>query len=68
MMIKVRTQCFSEKFRKIFFFIIFSFLLKRSFQGIFSCFEILHGSAYIKGRCLIYVTFKKVCDLLLTLL
>ena len=42
--VKVKTQCFSVKFWKN-VFIIFSFLLKRSFQGIFSCLEILNGSA-----------------------
>ena len=40
--IKVRTQNFSEKFRKyIYIFLIFLFLLKRSFQVIFSSFKIL---------------------------
>ena len=44
----VRTQCFSEKLRKIFLYIyIFLFLLKKFFQGIFSCFEILIRNAYI---------------------
>ena len=42
--LKIRTQCFSKKFWK-FFFMIFSFLLKRSFQTIFSCLENLNGSA-----------------------
>ena len=44
----VRTQCFSEKLRKIFLYIyIFLFLLKKFLQGIFSCFEILIRNAYI---------------------
>ena len=42
--IKVRTQCFSEKFQKL-IFLIALFLLERSFHGIFNCFEILTGSA-----------------------
>ena len=37
-------KCFSLKFWKKFFFDILIFLLKRSFQGIFSCFEVLIGS------------------------
>ena len=40
---KGRTQCFSEKFKLFFKTVLF--FLKRSFQGIFSCFEILNGSA-----------------------
>ena len=37
-------KCFSLKFWKKIFFDILIFLLKRSFQGIFSCFEVLIGS------------------------
>ena len=56
---KVRTQCFSEKFRKhFFFFLIFLFLLKRSFHGIFGCFEVLLGSAWIQGKC---YKFRNLC-------
>ena len=42
-LVKVRTQCFSEKFPKKHFFDIFS-PFERSFQRVFSCFEILVGS------------------------
>ena len=51
-------QCFSEKFRKK-FFLIFLFLLKKTFQGIFSCFE--NVPIYV-------IAVIKVYDLLLTLL
>ena len=37
-------KCFSLKFWKKIFFDILIFLLKRSFQVIFSCFEVLIGS------------------------
>ena len=51
-------QCFFEKFRKN-FFLIFLFLLKKTFQGIFSCFE--NVPIYV-------IAVIKVYDLLLTLL
>ena len=49
-------QCFSEKFRKN-FFLIFLFLLKKTFQGIFSYFE--NVPIYV-------IAVIKVYDLLLT--
>ena len=44
-LLKARIQCFSKKFRqkKFFFFLIFLFLLKTSFQRKFSCFKTLIG-------------------------
>ena len=42
--LRLERSVFLNKFEKD-FFIIFSFLSKRSFQGIFSCLEILNASA-----------------------
>ena len=45
--LRLESSVFLKKFRHFFFFffLIFFFLLKRPFQGVFSCFEILIGSA-----------------------
>ena len=67
--LKVKTQCFSEKFRKKKFFLIFLSLSKRFFLGIFACFEILIGMPKFKENVIICViTVIKVRDLLLTFL
>ena len=41
--LRLERSAFLKKFKKR-FFMLFSFLLKRSFQGIFSCLEILDES------------------------
>ena len=64
--VKFRSQCFFEKFRQKFFYnILISF---KKILEILSCLEVLNVTKFKENVQIYVITFKKVHDLLLTLL